>query len=69
MNIPYNPFYDFDLIADLKAVKANLNNQPIRNFNLSLDLINDVFYIKDGKNFISLEDNKLNIIVEIDNDK
>ena len=46
-NIPYNPFYDFDLIADLKAVKANLNNQPIRNFNLSLDLINDVFYIKD----------------------
>lgn len=43
---PYEPYYDFDLIADIKAVKANFNGQPIRNFNLSADLVNDVFTIK-----------------------
>ncbi len=49
----YTPYYDFDLIADIKAVKANLNNQPVRNFNLSADLINDVFTIKNMSGLLS----------------
>ncbi|MBE6450694.1 MAG: AsmA family protein [Alphaproteobacteria bacterium] len=45
-NAEYAPYYDFDLITDIKAVKATFNNQPVRNFNFSADLINDVFTIK-----------------------
>ena len=33
------------------------------------DLLVGEFYVKDGKNFIDLEDDKLNIVVEIANDK
>lgn len=43
----YIPYYDFDLIADLKAVKATFNNKQVRNFNLTLDLIDDIISIKD----------------------
>ena len=59
----YTPYYDFDLITDIKAVKANFNNQIVRNFNFSADLINDVFTIKNlsglfaGDTDISLKGN------------
>ena len=43
---PFEPFFDFDMIADIKAVKATYNNQPIRNFTLSADLVDDVLNIK-----------------------
>ena len=43
---PFEPFFDFDMIVDVKAIKAVYNNQPIRNFVLSADLVNDVLNIK-----------------------
>lgn len=44
--IPFEPYFDFDLIADLKAVKVDYNNGTIRNLDVSFDLINDVLNIK-----------------------
>ena len=49
----YTPDFDFDLITDIKAVKANFNNQPVRNFNFSLDLIDDIFTIKNLSGLLS----------------
>ncbi len=43
---PYDPYFDFDMIVDVKAVKAVYDNQSIRNVNLSLDLVNDVFSVQ-----------------------
>jgi len=42
----YDPYFDFDMIVDIKAVKAVYDNQTIRNVNLSIDLINDVFSVQ-----------------------
>ncbi len=42
----FEPYFDYDAIADIKAVKATYRNQAIRNFNLSADLINDILTIK-----------------------
>jgi len=46
--------------------EAVIKNIIERNLN---DLLVGEFYIKDGKNFIDLEDDKLHIMVEIDDDK
>ena len=43
---PFEPFFDFDMIADVKAIKATYNNQAIRNFALSADLVDDVLNVK-----------------------
>ena len=43
---PFEPFFDFDMIADIKAIKATYNNQTIRNFALSADLIQDILHVK-----------------------
>ncbi len=42
---PFEPFFDFDMVADIKAVKATYNDQIIRNFSLSADLIDDALKI------------------------
>ncbi|MBR2833290.1 MAG: ribonuclease R [Bacilli bacterium] len=46
-----------------EAIIKNINERNLK------DVIVGEFYIKDGKNFINLEDDKLKIIVEIDKDK
>ncbi len=46
-NTKYTPQYDFNLIADIKAVKASMNNNQIRNFNFSVDLIDNIITVKD----------------------
>ncbi len=46
-----------------EAVIKHINERNLK------DLIVGEFIVKDGKNLINLEDDKLNIIVEIDNDK
>lgn len=43
---PYTLYSDFDMIADIKAVKANFNDQPIRNFDLSVDFIDNILTVK-----------------------
>jgi hypothetical protein len=45
-NKPYHPDFGFDLIADIKALKATAKNATIRNFELSADVINDVISVK-----------------------
>ncbi|MGN0914541.1 MAG: AsmA family protein [Alphaproteobacteria bacterium] len=42
----YNPQYNFDVLADVKAVKSYYNDQTIRDFNLSLDFIDNNLTIK-----------------------
>lgn len=44
---PYTPYFDFDLIADVTSVKANYNNNIVRNLIFSVNLINDVITIKE----------------------
>lgn len=44
--MPFEPYFDFDVIADLTAVKATYNNQIIRNFKFSADLVDDVLNVK-----------------------
>ena len=42
----YVPEYDFDVIADLKALKTMYNGQVIRDFDLSVDFMNNVLKIQ-----------------------
>lgn len=42
----YEPVLDYDVTADLKSLRANLNGEPVRNLNFSADLINNVLSIK-----------------------
>ncbi len=42
----YYPEYDFDVIADLKALKATYNGQVIRDFDLSVDFMDNVLKIQ-----------------------
>ncbi len=42
----YTPEYDFDVIADLKALKTTYNGQVIRDLDLSVDFINNVLKIQ-----------------------
>ena len=41
----YIPEYDFDVIADLRAVKTLYRNQEIRDFSLSVDFMDNVFKV------------------------
>lgn len=43
---PFTPEFDYDLTANVKAVKAFYNEEEIRNFNFSLELVNDIFSVK-----------------------
>ena len=43
----YNPELGFDLLADVKAVKATYNNQAIKDFKVSLDVINNKITVRD----------------------
>lgn len=40
------PEYDFDVIADLKALKTTYNGQVIRDFDLSVDFMNNTLKIQ-----------------------
>ncbi len=42
----YVPDYDFDIIADLKALKTIYNGQVIRDFDLSVDFMNNILKIQ-----------------------
>lgn len=42
----YIPEYNFDIIADLKAVKTSYNNQIIRDFDLSVDFMDNVLTVQ-----------------------
>lgn len=42
----YNPQYNFDILADVKAIKAYYKDQTIRDFNLSMDFVNNDLEIK-----------------------
>ena len=42
----YVPEYDFDVIADLKALKTTYNGQVIRDFDLSVDFMNNTLKIQ-----------------------
>ena len=42
----YFPEYDFDVIADLKALKSTYNGEVVRDFDLSVDFINNVLKIQ-----------------------
>lgn len=42
----YIPEFDFDVIADLKAVKTLYRNQSLRDFDLSLDFIDNIFKVR-----------------------
>lgn len=42
----FSPAFDFDLIADVKAVRCFYNNQFLQNFDLQADLINNALQIK-----------------------
>lgn len=46
MQNKFSPAFDFDLIADVKAVRCLYNNQFLQNFNLQADLINNELQIK-----------------------
>ena len=56
------------IIYVLDEIKKEAVIKHINQRNIKDSLVGE-FYIKDGKNFINLEDDKLKIIVEIDNDK
>lgn len=43
---PYIPEYDFDVIADFKSVKTMYNNQVIRDFDLSVDFVDNVLKVQ-----------------------
>ncbi len=53
-------------VIDEQKHEAVIKHINERNLN---DLLVGEFYIKDGKNFINLEDDKLNIIIEINHDQ
>ena len=53
-------------VLDENKKEAVIKRVNVRNLK---DLVVGEFCVKDGKNFIDLEDDKLNIIVEIDGDK
>ncbi len=42
----YYPEYDFDVIADLKALKTTYNGQVVRDFSLSVDFMDNVLKIQ-----------------------
>lgn len=42
----FSPSFDFDLIADIKAVRCFYNNQFLQDFNLQADLVNNALQIK-----------------------
>lgn len=42
----YNPLLGFDVLADFKAIKSYYNDQTIRDFNLSVDFIDNQLTIK-----------------------
>lgn len=42
----YVPEYDFDVIADLKALKTTYNGQVIRDFDLSVDFMNNILKVQ-----------------------
>lgn len=43
----YEPAFDFDVLADLKAIKTTYNNQGIRDFVFSADYVNNSFNIRE----------------------
>ena len=43
----YNPQMDFDLLADVKAIKAVYNNQNVKDLKVSLDILNNKIIIRD----------------------
>lgn len=43
----YNPQLSFDILADMKAVKTTYNNQSIKDFKLSMDVIDNKITIRD----------------------
>lgn len=43
----YNPQFDFDVLADLKAIKTTFNGQNIRDFALSADYVDNSFNIRE----------------------
>lgn len=45
-NVRFEPALNFNLNASLKSLQATYNNQPIRNFNLSASIIDDVLNVK-----------------------
>lgn len=42
----FEPDFDFDIIADIKAVKGTYNNEVIRNLNLNMEVFNNIASIK-----------------------
>jgi len=45
-NKEYIPECDFDIIADLKAVKTTYNNQIVRDFDMSVDFMDNIFKLQ-----------------------
>ncbi len=43
----YHPYLDYDIVADIRAVKAVYRGENLRNLNLSAQYINDILTIKD----------------------
>ena len=43
---PFEPNFEYDVIADVTATRAHYNNETIRNFKISTDFINNVLTIK-----------------------
>ena len=43
----YNPQLNFDILADIKAVKASYNNQNIKDLKISTDVLNNKIVIRD----------------------
>ncbi len=43
----YNPQLPFDVLADVKAVKATYNNQSIKDFKISTDILNNKITIRE----------------------
>ena len=44
---PYQPLYDFDVLADVKSIKTTYNGQNIKDFVLSADFVDNSFDIRD----------------------
>lgn len=42
----FHPYFDYNVIADIRAVKASFRGETIRNFDFSADLTNDILSIK-----------------------
>jgi len=43
----YDPMFEFDVLADLKAIKTTYNGQSIRDFSLSVDYVNNNLNIRE----------------------